>query len=167
MVMMIYSPKYVSTGGRLHIYVCYVCNGYICIPSQTAGLIWWQPYLCSVNNPFPAMSPWIILAPNQWETTFYSNDVSHWLSACTKWSLCHPDIFRENWIELVAMILLSVYSHYSDVIMSGMASQTSASRLFARLFVLAQIKENIKAPPHWSLWGESTGGRWIPLINDQ
>ena len=29
-----------------------------------------------------------------------------------------------------------------------------ASRLFAQ-FVEAQIKENIKAPRHWSLWGES------------
>ena len=29
-----------------------------------------------------------------------------------------------------------------------------ASRLFAQPFVQAQIKDNIKAPPHWSLWGE-------------
>ena len=26
----------------------------------------------------------------------------------------------------------------------------------------AQIKENIKAPRHWSLCGEFTGDRWIP-----
>ena len=26
-----------------------------------------------------------------------------------------------------------------------------------------QIKENIKAERHWSLWGESTSHRWIPL----
>ena len=26
----------------------------------------------------------------------------------------------------------------------------------------AQIKENIKAPCHWPLWGEFTGDRWIP-----
>ena len=26
----------------------------------------------------------------------------------------------------------------------------------------AQIKENIKAPRHWPLWGEFTGDRWIP-----
>ena len=30
-----------------------------------------------------------------------------------------------------------------------------------------QIKENIKAPRHWRLWGESTGDRWIPLTKDQ
>ena len=35
--------------------------------------------------------------------------------------------------------------------------------LFAQRFVQAQIKESIKAPLHWPLWGESTGDRWIPL----
>ena len=34
-------------------------------------------------------------------------------------------------------------------------------------FVQAQIKENIKAPRHWPLWGESTGDRRIPLTKDQ
>ena len=29
-----------------------------------------------------------------------------------------------------------------------------ASRLFAKLFVQAQIKENTKAPRHWPLWGD-------------
>ena len=31
----------------------------------------------------------------------------------------------------------------------------------------AQIKENIKAPRHWPLWGEFTGDRWIPRTNGQ
>ena len=30
-----------------------------------------------------------------------------------------------------------------------------------------QIKENTKAPRHWTLWGEFTGDRWIPLIKGQ
>ena len=29
-------------------------------------------------------------------------------------------------------------------------------------FVQAQIKENMKAPRHWPLWGEFIGSRWIP-----
>ena len=41
------------------------------------------------------------------------------------------------------------------------------SRLFSQPFVLAQIKENIKAPRQRPLWGESTGEQWIPLIKDQ
>ena len=33
--------------------------------------------------------------------------------------------------------------------------------------VASQIKENIKAPRHWLLRGESTGHRWIPLTKGQ
>ena len=40
--------------------------------------------------------------------------------------------------------------------------KSPTSRLFAQPFV-EHIKENIKAPRHWPLWGESTGDRWIPL----
>ena len=36
--------------------------------------------------------------------------------------------------------------------------KSPASRLFAQLCGQAQIKENIKAPRYWWLWGESTGG---------
>ena len=52
--------------------------------------------------------------------------------------------------------------HYSNVIMNAMAS-----RLFAQPFVEVQIKETIKAPCHWPLWGESTGHLWIPLTKGQ
>ena len=42
------------------------------------------------------------------------------------------------------------------------------SWLFAQpFFFQAQIKGNIKAPRHWLLWGEFTGGRWIPRTKDQ
>ena len=51
--------------------------------------------------------------------------------------------------------------------MSAMASQITASRLFAQPFVQALIKENIKAPSHWPLQGESTGDRRIPLTKGQ
>ena len=40
--------------------------------------------------------------------------------------------------------------------------ESPASRLFSQPFIQAQIKENIKAPRHWPLWGEFTGARWIP-----
>ena len=49
-----------------------------------------------------------------------------------------------------------------DVKISPMAYQLPASRLFTQPFVQAQIKENIKAPRQWALWGEVTGHRWIP-----
>ena len=45
--------------------------------------------------------------------------------------------------------------------------KSPASRLFTQPFIRAQIKENIKAPRHWPLCGEFTGGRWIPRTNGQ
>ena len=50
---------------------------------------------------------------------------------------------------------LMAENHYNDVIMDVMAFfKSPASRLFIQSFVHAQIKENIKAPRHWPLWGE-------------
>ena len=45
--------------------------------------------------------------------------------------------------------------------------KSPASRLFVQSFVQVHIKENIKAPRHWLWWGESPGGRWIPLTKGQ
>ena len=52
--------------------------------------------------------------------------------------------------------------HYSDVIWVRWRLKSPASWLFTQPFVQAQIKESIKAPRHWSVWGEKTGDRWIP-----
>ena len=38
---------------------------------------------------------------------------------------------------------------------------------FTQPLTQAQIKENIKAPCHWPLWGEFTGHRWIPTKDQQ
>ena len=46
--------------------------------------------------------------------------------------------------------------------------KSPASQLFTQPFIQRQIKENIKAPCHWPLWGESfTGDRWIPRTKGQ
>ena len=44
---------------------------------------------------------------------------------------------------------------------------TSLEPLFTRPFILAHIKENIKAPRHWPLCGEFTGDRQITRTNGQ
>ena len=51
-----------------------------------------------------------------------------------------------------------IISHYSDIIIGRMA-------LITQPFIQAQMKENIKAPRHWHLWGEFTSDRWIPHHN--
>ena len=57
-------------------------------------------------------------------------------------------------------------SHYSDVVMSVMASQITSVPIH-QPFVRAQIKENIRAPRHWPLWGGFTGDSWIPCTKGQ
>ena len=36
-----------------------------------------------------------------------------------------------------------------------------SNRLFTQPFFQAQIKDNIKGPRHWPLWGEFTDDQWI------
>ena len=57
--------------------------------------------------------------------------------------------------------------HYNDVIMSAMACQITSLSIVTQPFIQTQIKENIKAPRHWPLWGGFTGDRWIPLTKGQ
>ena len=58
---------------------------------------------------------------------------------------------------------LFVSVHYSDVIMSGMASHiTSIMIVHSTVCSGADQRKNIKAPRLWHLCGEFTGHRWIP-----
>ena len=76
----------------------------------------------------------------------------------------------------VELYVLSHTSHRSNAALNGIVCplhitvtskwvrwrlKSPASRLFTQPFIQAQIKENIKAPRHWTLWGEFTGDRWI------
>ena len=51
--------------------------------------------------------------------------------------------------------------------MGLITSQITSLRLFTQRFIRAQIKENIKAPRHWPLYGEFTSDRWIPRTKGQ
>ena len=71
-----------------------------------------------------------------------------------------------NSLYLMASDRSKEFSHYNDVIMIAIA-KSPALKLFIQPFIEAQIKENTKAPRHWPLWGEFTGGRWIPHTKGQ
>ena len=58
------------------------------------------------------------------------------------------------------------FLHYSDAMMSAMASQIIGVSIFYSI-VYSGIKENIKAPRHWPFSGEFTGDRWIPRTKGQ
>ena len=53
--------------------------------------------------------------------------------------------------------------------MDTMTSQiTSLTIVYSTVYSGAdQIKENVKIPRHWPLWGEVTGDRWIPHTKGQ
>ena len=51
--------------------------------------------------------------------------------------------------------------------MSTKASQITGVAIVYLTVFQTQIKENIKASCHWPLWGEFTGGRWIPRPKGQ
>ena len=61
-------------------------------------------------------------------------------------------------------IHIVILCHYSDVIMSEMASQITSLTIVC---LTVYFKENIKAPRHWPLCGECTGDRWIPHTKGQ
>ena len=71
------------------------------------------------------------------------------------------------WLQTSDIFFYVMLHHYSQVTMNAMVFQTPASRLYTHGVIQAQIKENIKVPRHWPLWGEFTGDRWIPRTKGQ
>ena len=57
--------------------------------------------------------------------------------------------------------------HYFDIIMSTMVSQIASLAIVYSTVIQAQIKEIIKAPRQWPLWGEFTDDRWTPRTKGQ
>ena len=115
------------------------------------------------------------------------NVVSHLRSAYTKWSL-HSPVYLHNgpaiyerwmaywtrWQIIQCIIYCGPHassscrrqdSHYNEVTLWRLKSK--ATPLFVQSFVRAHIEDNIKAPRHWLLWGESTDDRWVPLTKSQ
>ena len=61
----------------------------------------------------------------------------------------------------------TVYLPQREYTVPKFNTQSPASLLFTQRFIQAQIKENIKAPRHWSLWGAFAGDWWIPRTKRQ
>ena len=77
--------------------------------------------------------------------------------------LWESDVSPRTWV--IVKIIRNTYSlialqwHHNEH--DDVSNHQPHRCLLKRLFK-AQIKENIKAPRHWPLWGEFTSGRWIP-----
>ena len=64
-----------------------------------------------------------------------------------------------NWIFFYILWDI-LHTHYSDVIMTAMASQITS--LTIAYSIVLRADQDIKAPRHWPLRVEFTVGRWIP-----
>ena len=84
-------------------------------------------------------------------------------SSCLIFKNVVPQRYMESIDEIRKMLS---FLHYSEVIMGAIASQITSFALFTYWFIQAQIRENIKAPPHWSLCGEFTSDRWMFPFDD-
>ena len=65
-----------------------------------------------------------------------------------------PEILMTNSLKL---LYITRHHHYNDVIMGTVASQITSLTIVYSTVIQTEIKENIKAPCHWSLCGEFTG----------
>ena len=122
----------------------------------------WQPSLIFFNIPIESGSTIKPCTLKHFQVTYMLHKAGYWTNRNSteyKESNLDPAIWRLNCTDIFTFTKSIIYS---DVIMSAMAS-----RLFAQLFVQAEIKENIKALHHWPLWGESTGARKISLKKGQ
>ena len=80
-----------------------------------------------------------------------------------------------SWLAYLRCLdYVSVLTHIEPNFVTGHLFQIMTPRLFAQPFIQAQTKENILAPRHRPLWGEttvhvneSTGDRWSPLKKSQ
>ena len=77
-------------------------------------------------------------------------------------------LFRPQYVNsatLAIRLFRQIAKNTFNTVMSSWARwglKSIAYPLFAQLLVQAQIKENIKAPRHWPLWGEFTANRRNP-----
>ena len=72
-------------------------------------------------------------------------------------------------LQLLNVTTFTIHAtwHYSDVIMSAMASWITGVSIVCSTVCSDVHQRNIKAARYWPLWGESTGDRWIPLTKGQ
>ena len=124
----------------------------------------------SVSNGMTSLTYTSLIQVDNWWRT---NDFLSWFNPLSFWR-CGSDFKCINFRQNLGVDTLSIQV---NITVAGIIAVTSkwarwclkspTSRLFAQSFIQEQIKENIKAPRHWSLLGEFTGDRWIPRTKGQ
>ena len=74
-----------------------------------------------------------------------------------------PYIHQDNFTDAHTHIISQCQAvYYCDVTWTAWRLKSPVTPFFILPFVQVHIKENIKAPRHWHLWGESTGTGGLP-----
>ena len=77
-------------------------------------------------------------------------------------------IIKQGLVSIQLFFLIfDIEIHYSDVMMSAMASQITGVLIVYLAINSDADKKNMKVPRHWPLWGEFTGYQWIPHTKGQ
>ena len=97
---------------------------------------------------------------SQWDEVLLCEAFSHWPSPYLGWSL--PHYAFKIWSIKFSVAVSLENQHYSDVIMSVMASLITGASIIYLTVCSGADKKNIKALCYWPLWGEFTGAQWIP-----
>ena len=169
----------------------------ICLLHVIRNNIWVSVYICTFTLEYLILEPsiyyltdfniwiWVAGALNTRVTMQY---VDSDLAGMAKW-LCNQPIHERKLVDVAhhfARIMVNrwhffpclyIWSrelrcmqhnrHYTDVINSAMASQITGVPIVCSTVCSGADQENVKAPRHWPLWGESTGDRWIQLTKGQ
>ena len=86
------------------------------------------------------------------ELSWYSDDKVGIMTTLKSRLIEIPKVGQRGWrgLRQISRIAITVTSYWAR-----WRLKSPASRLFAQLFIQAQIKENIEAPRHWPLCGNS------------
>ena len=106
----------------------------------------------SKTSATPLLLHWSDCSPalsHQYVIFFYISKVYHYQTTTNP----------KQHTKLVPMSFELLYTYNKSSDWPITMTSSSASRLFTKPFIQAQIKENIKAPHHWPLYGEFTGDR--------
>ena len=130
-----------------------------------------RPLSHYLNQCWPSLLPHIYIGCARW--------VKHNLRVVISEYICHlyryylldvlPEVQRAQLSSTVNAVLYSTEDHrwHYTTVYYGSAIMGTISNHQPHPFIRVQIKENIKAPRHWPLWGEFTGDRWIPRTKGQ
>ena len=105
------------------------------------------------------------LYKHKWVRRYLQHHVWHW--CCSSYDYCESSLWYTQMRYSGSVDSIRIPSrhtlqwrHNERV---GVSNHHRLDCLLSRLF----RQENIKAPRHWPLWGESTGDRWIPFTKGE